>query len=417
MSGGMSAISGIAGAAQSLTGSGGSSSGSSQTTQPYIMSGPTIAAATGAANAQMMAAQQAAGAIQANTTSAINSLMQTYGSALQIAAPMMNTGNQALAQLNYALGNKAVNPGAAPTAPGAPRQLVSDPEQLLAMIHNSDSYNPNDAKMATSGLQTIANDPATAANAGGGQRINAILGAAGLTDAWTEDKLDGSGNTVKAFVNPTLDQLKQYQQANPDSYNQFAQAINNANNFQQDQAKYQSDVTAYNQQKAQYDQQKAIYDQYNAKGQATGADLSAIINNQPGFQFQQQQGISGLENAASAKGLLRSGNLLRDLGTFNQNLSQTYYQNYISNLANEANMGQAVTQNLLGQNSTLGQSEAASYANQGAGMANAALQIGQAKAGAYLTPVANQQVIMTPYTTSTSSNSSSRSGGLLGGLI
>lgn len=51
---------------------------------------------------------------------------------------------------------------------------------------------------------------------------------------------------------------------------------------------------------------------------------SAQILQDPSFKFQQQMGMQGIENAASANGLLRSGTLLEDMAKFNQGLASTY---------------------------------------------------------------------------------------------
>lgn len=50
----------------------------------------------------------------------------------------------------------------------------------------------------------------------------------------------------------------------------------------------------------------------------------AEITNDPNFKFQQEQGMTGIKNQASAAGLLRSGTLLEDMSKFNQDLSSTF---------------------------------------------------------------------------------------------
>ncbi len=154
----------------------------------------------------------------------------------------------------------------------------------------------------------------------------------------------------------------------------------------------------------QYNAQVGQYNKYNAMGQATGNDIGAIITNLPGFQFDQKQGISAIQNAASAHGQLNSGNLLRGLDQFGQDLSQKYYQNYMGNLGTIAGYGQNATANAMGSANTTGAQTSNAYQNLGNAQANAALAAGQATASSYLSPVMNQNVSMTNYGTSSQSS-------------
>ncbi len=49
------------------------------------------------------------------------------------------------------------------------------------------------------------------------------------------------------------------------------------------------------------------------------------LQNDPGYQFQLQQGTAATNNSAAARGLLSSGNTLQDLTKFGQGLAGTYY--------------------------------------------------------------------------------------------
>jgi hypothetical protein len=69
----------------------------------------------------------------------------------------------------------------------------------------------------------------------------------------------------------------------------------------------------------------------------------------PDYQFTQQQGIEGLNRAASSRGSLNSGGQDVDLLRFGQGLASQNYGQYYSRLANLAQMGQQTAQGLGGQ--------------------------------------------------------------------
>lgn len=407
----------------------GGSSGSSTTssTQPYIMSGPTVNAAQDAAGAQIQAAQIAANAVTQNTQSAISALMGQYQTSSIYANPTINTGNQAEAQMNYMLGLPAVNPGPAPTAPTAPNLLSVD-------------YTTGGVTGTGAGANQYQNLEDTAnwfgTNSQQGMSGPSVLG--GYTNGVSQPGPFGTGpmpmsadqaHNITEVAND-LSGLNSSQLTPQEAgfLNQFAAAGGSAgetgtdfvqnfvSNYNQPlQNQYDTQMQTYNQQQNQYNQQEGVYNKYNAMGQATPATINSIVSNLPGFQFSQNQGINAIQNAASASGQLNSGNLLEQLNQFGQGLSDSYYQNYINNLAGEAGMGtQALTGQMAASNN-LGSNIASAYTNQGDAQANSALAVGNALAGSYLTPVANQQVSMTPYTT-TSTTKSSSSGGLMGGL-
>ena len=394
-------------------------SGSSTTTstQPYIMSGPTIQAANSAAQAQIAAAQQASAAVTQNTTSAISALMNEYGTALQLQQPTIQMGNQAEAQLNYMLGLPAVAPGTAPTAPTAPtlntgnlNSLYSEASGLLPQLNAINNLPANLALGSNPGQQTP------------GSYANNYAEIAGVANQLTSGGVPGQGPNSTNMADTAF--LNAYANAGGTpgmTGADFQAAIANNPTNQAAQAQYQQAQQTYQQQLDAYNSQQQLYNNYSAKGTLSPSDISNVVNNLPGFAYDQSQGISTIQNAASASGMLNSGNILQGLNEFGQKLSQTYYQNYLNNLSGMAGLGQTATTNAANGANTLGANLASAYTNQGAGQANAALAAGQAAASSYLLPVANQQVVMTPYTTTsnTDSSSSSSSGGLsgVGGLL
>jgi len=410
---------------------GGSSEQSS--TQPYIMSGPSYQAATLAAQAQINAAKIAAQAATQNTNSAIKALMGQYATGLTYANPAINTGNQAMAQMNYMMGLGAVAPGTKPTAPDAPTLAQAGKKITQAqLLQEAQSYMGARAVKAPDGGNFtfgVYTGPGSYNNVPQLYKDSQAAGTAGTSFLGTPGYTDIGGYTTGLSMEPggagvidqanTILQNKTIQQALRDD---LAQRYLDDTLMPQ----YEQSMQTYNQQNEQWEKQKALYDQYTAKGVATGNDIGAIVTNLPGFQYAQKQGLSSIQNAASARGMLNSGNLLRGLDQFGQELSQTYYQNYMGNLSNLAGMGQQATGQAIQSANNLGSNLASAYTGLGNAQANSALAAGQATASSYLTPVMNQQVSMTPYTTSSSGSSSSGGGflqnissaaGLLGGLF
>lgn len=377
------------------------SSSQTSSTQPFIQSGPSPQAAQIAAQAQINAAQVAAQAATQNTQSAIKALMQQYGTSLTYANPTINTGNQAEAQLNYMLGLAPVSPGPAPVKPAAPT-LASE----QGKVTNADV---NQWVAANSGFGSI--------NAQGNQydETNYIIDPISGYVNTSSNKLglpDGAGGFLQSqggASSPLYQDIsKNIAQEN------LGSATTDYNN---------STLPAWQQQLNQYNQQLGTYNDYTAKGVATPSNISNIVTNLPGFQFAQQQGIQGIQNAASASGMLNSGNLLQSLDQFGQGLSQQYYQGYLGNLSGLAGLGQQASGQVQAGANNLGQSLAGQYTNLGNAQANAALAAGQATASSFLTPPQFQSTVMTPYTTSSSSSSSgsplgaaSQGVGILSGL-
>jgi hypothetical protein len=106
----------------------------------------------------------------------------------------------------------------------------------------------------------------------------------------------------------------------------------------------------------------------------------------PGYQFTLQQGLKGVDNAASAKGLNLSGAQMKGIGQYTTGLAdQTYQQQYQNALQNfQANYGvQSDQYNRLSGLVGLGQNSAAGVGNAGLQTANTA--------GNFLTSGANAQ--------------------------
>jgi hypothetical protein len=130
-------------------------------------------------------------------------------------------------------------------------------------------------------------------------------------------------------------------------------------------------------QQAQYGVDKGYYQPYYDAGTGALSQLQANLGagafnvnvtpqnlqNDPGYQFQLQQGQQALQRSAAAQGGLQSGGFAKALDQYSQGLASTQYQNAwnrqfqqnqfkYNSLANMAGMGQSAAGSLanLGQN-------------------------------------------------------------------
>lgn len=381
--------------------------GSSQPAGYAVTSGPTVAAAQEAARAQVSAAQMASQAATENTQAAIQALMGEYSTALQYSNPAIFTGNQAEAQMNYMLGLPAVSPGPAPTAPVKPtlqsaEQNLTQSEVNNYILQNTISGQSNyangkfadyySAYVGGNGSPVGSAQPSSVINNTTGESVPGI--ATAVSSSGMPSLMSGLGNgAVQTAAETALAQQELQQNLLP---------------------QYQNQLTQYNQQMNAYNNEEDIYNRYNALGQATPETISNIVTNLPGYQFNMNQGVSAIQNAASASGLLNSGALLTQLNQFGQGLASNYYNTYMGQLGQLAGMGQQATQGAVQGALTTGNTTAGLQSELGTTQANAYLAAGQATANSYLSPAANQQSIASPY--GSVNTSGATMGGLLGGL-
>jgi hypothetical protein len=121
-------------------------------------------------------------------------------------------------------------------------------------------------------------------------------------------------------------------------------------------------------------------------GPAGNAAAVAAFQNNPGYQFQLQQGDNAIlaAQAAGQGGGLASGNTLVDLSKFNQGLANTSWNQYISNLQPYINFAQNSGQGLSNVSQNLGTQLNAAYGNLGNMAYGANTSIGNANANADL---------------------------------
>jgi hypothetical protein len=111
---------------------------------------------------------------------------------------------------------------------------------------------------------------------------------------------------------------------------------------------------------------------------AGGADLTSILRNTPGYQWQVGQGQDAILNRASSLGGVNSGATLKALSDYTSNQADSTYQQYLQSLFNLSGTGVNAGLGIAGIGAGVGQSIGGNII--GAGNAQAAGQIGTANA-------------------------------------
>lgn len=389
---------------------GGASSESESTSYGYL---PYIA--PGIANAigqqQALAAQQAANYAKQGTSDALASITKNYTSAVGQLAPTTAAGYQAQLELNKYLGLDAVKPQAAPTAPTAYVPTDYDLKNyVLDNLSTVTAGKDNNAYLNYGGVgatydgwsvNDVNNRTPTGMYLAG--KLGIIDPEKGYAEGYTPGGVVGKLGTN--FQN-TADVVLQ----NQDIKNAVTKYLTDQYNSQNkdliaaQQAQYQQDLDLYN-------QNKAWYDKYAAEGPYTSEQITKNITEQPGYQAQQQAGIDSIQKAASARGLLSSGNMLKDLSNFSSQLQGEYYNNTLNRLAQQAAAGTSAASQLANTATQNGSTLAGLQAQLGDTLGNAALSRGQSLANSLM--LGNQQY---KQVVTGQSRSSQSSGGGLGGI-
>jgi hypothetical protein len=122
--------------------------------------------------------------------------------------------------------------------------------------------------------------------------------------------------------------------------------------------------------KDQYTIERDVYNPYNLAGQNALRDLtSGNFQQDPGYQFRLNQGLSGINSSLAQRGLANSGAALKSLNQYNQNFASNEYGNWWNRMSGLAGMGFNAAQGLGNAARAHGQ-----------GMAD--LQLGRANANA-----------------------------------
>ncbi len=352
---------------------GGSSESTSYGYLPYVSPGNANIIGQYQANAANEAAQIA----QQQLSAAMAAINNNFSSARTALNPYSQQGVQATNKLNQYLGLDAYNPGAAPTAPTAYVPTETDIRNYLGQNTNfSFAGKDNNIYANYEGAGTkydgwsrtqLNNGQATGAN---------LVGYLGAADP-------------RAINAPNAANLPTTRQGIIDKlYND--QSIRNAvtATVAQQYADNKKDLIAaeqkqYEQDLANYNQNLAWYNQYKAEGPKTAAQINEEIVNQPGYQAQLNEGIGAVQKAASARGLLGSGNMLKDLTSFAGSLSGEYYQNMLGHLQQQAAVGANAANQVAGSYQNQGGALASLRQNLSDTLGNAALARGNALSQAW----------------------------------
>lgn len=214
--------------------------------------------------------------------------------------------------------------------------------------------------------------------------VSAILGASGATRAG-----NAIANANIAAEHGVLNNAQAAQSLSSDAFNQGSQnanaALGSATGMVNDATTKANDIlgnTAAT--------QTGNAQPFMAAGQTGIGSISDLLKsyggnqpqfsfsyddykNDPAYQFQLQQGAAALDNSASAKGLLSSGNQLRDLTQFGQGLAATHYDDAFKRALQAFQTNQQTRQNAA-QNILAGGSQLLGSGLTGLNSTNAALQ-------------------------------------------
>ena len=120
------------------------------------------------------------------------------------------------------------------------------------------------------------------------------------------------------------------------------------------------------------------------------APTGVTEQNDPGYQFREQQGQKAIQGSAAANGTLLNGSTLKDLASYQQGLASQEY----GNVYNRALGEYTNAYNIFGQNQSNQFNRLSSLSSSGqnaaAGQANAAQNYGQ-NAGNLITGIGNAQ--------------------------
>jgi hypothetical protein len=352
-------------------------------------------------NYQATAATQAGDIAKQQMAAAMANITSSFVDARSALSPYTSQGVQATDKLNQYLGLDPYNPGSAPTSPAA---YTPSATEIKSYLGNNIGYN---AIGGDNNLYAVYNgtgakyDGWSKTSAGGPDSGQMVLGYAGTVNPGETSNPGGHGYSNTASQ---VDSLYNNADIRGQVSNMLGQqyADNNKDYITAQQKQYNQDLAAYN-------QNKAWYDQYKGQGAKTQEQIQQEVQNQPGYAAQLNEGINAVQKTASARGLLGSGNMLKDLTSFAGNLEGQYYQNMLQNLSQQAGVGAnaagQVAQAATGSGGALAQLRS----NLSDTLSNSALARGQAQAQAY-------QLGNTQYHKVVTGQASSSSGGGLSGI-
>jgi len=113
------------------------------------------------------------------------------------------------------------------------------------------------------------------------------------------------------------------------------------------------------------------------------ADTSAILKNDPSYQFRLKQGQQALDRSSAARGMGYSGAQLKAAQDYGQGMASTEFGNYYNRLAGLAQGGQQAANTLGGMGSNYANSAGNTFANLSNAQTNILGQQANARASGY----------------------------------
>lgn len=114
-----------------------------------------------------------------------------------------------------------------------------------------------------------------------------------------------------------------------------------------------------------------------------GADTSAILKNDPSYQFRLKQGQQALDRSSAARGMGYSGAQMKAAQDFGQGMASQEFNNYYNRLAGLAQGGQQAANTLGGMGSNYANSAGNTFANLSNAQSNILGQQANARASGY----------------------------------
>lgn len=141
-------------------------------------------------------------------------------------------------------------------------------------------------------------------------------------------------------------------------------------------AQQQAAANANQVQREMYYQTRQDFSPYRDAGAGAlsrlqSGDFLKNLQMDPGYQFRMQEGMRALQNAAAAKGSLKSGATLKALTRYGQDFASNEYQNAYAREYNRLSQLAGLGQASAGQQAAAGQNYAAAYGQNVMGAANA----------------------------------------------
>lgn len=148
-------------------------------------------------------------------------------------------------------------------------------------------------------------------------------------------------------------------------------------------------------QQKMYDQTRADLAPYNQGGQqaygtlnqllgvgGNSSTMQSTLEGLPGYQFTRDQGLKATQSGYAARGLANSGGALKGAAQYSTGLANAQYGNYVNQLQNSTNLGEAAAAQTSQAGTATGQGIASNTIGAGNAQAAASNATGNALANA-----------------------------------